>query len=124
MWFRLAVALALSALPAWGGASEEDHREFFEKRIRPVLAVHCTSCHGPERQESGLRLDTRSLMLKGGRSGPVVVPGQPLQSRLYRAVTHRDPHLKMPPAGALAPSVIENIRAWIEAGAPWPRCGA
>ena len=120
MWFRVALALAFPALPAWGGASEEDHGEFFEKRIRPVLAVHCTSCHGPERQESSLRLDTRSLLLKGGRSGPVVMPGQPLDSRLFRAVTYRDPHLKMPPPGPLPPSVIEDIRAWIEAGAPWP----
>ena len=120
MWFRLALALTLPSLPAWGGASQEPPGEFFEKRIRPVLAVHCTSCHGPERQESSLRLDTRSFLLKGGGSGPVVMPGQPLQSRLYRAVTHRDPHLKMPPAGPLPPSVIEDIRDWIEAGAPWP----
>ncbi len=46
--------------------------------------------------------------------------GQPLHSRLYQAVTYRDPHLKMPPTGPLPPSVIEDIRAWIEAGAPWP----
>ena len=123
MWFRLALALVLPSLPAWGATSEEAHREFFEKRIRPVLAIHCASCHGPERQESGLRLDTRSFLLEGGRSGPVVIPGQPLQSRLYQAVTYRDPHLKMPPPGPLPPSVMEDIRAWIETGAPWPEAG-
>ena len=120
MGFRLALALTLLSLPAWGGSSDETGLEFFEKRIRPVLATHCTSCHGPERQESSLRLDTRSSLLKGGRSGPVVMPGQPRNSRLYQAVTYRDPHLKMPPPGPLPPSVIEDIRAWIEAGAPWP----
>ena len=120
MWLRLAVALPLLSLPAWGGASEEDQGEFFEKRIRPVLSTRCTSCHGPEKQESSLRLDTRSFLLKGGRSGPVVMPGQPLQSRLYQAVTYRDPHLQMPPTGPLPPSVIEDVRAWIEAGASWP----
>ncbi|MDE2755836.1 MAG: PSD1 and planctomycete cytochrome C domain-containing protein [Acidobacteriota bacterium] len=120
MWLCLAVAFPLLSLPAWGGASEENQREFFEKRIRPVLATHCISCHGPERQESSLRLDTRSSLLRGGRSGPVVMPGQPLQSRLYRAVSYRDPHLQMPPPGPLPASVIEDIRAWIEAGAPWP----
>ena len=120
MWLRLAVALPLLSLPAWGGASEENPGEFFEKRIRPVLATHCISCHGPERQESRLRLDTRSSLLKGGRSGPVVMPGQPQNSRLYQAVTYRDPHLKMPPPGPLPASVIEDIGVWIEAGAPWP----
>lgn len=48
------------------------------------------------------------------------MPGQPLRSRLYQAVTYRDPHLKMPPPGPLPPSVVEDIRVWIEAGAPWP----
>ena len=120
MWFRVALALTLPALPVWGDTSEEDQREFFEKRIRSVLAIHCTSCHGPERQESSLRLDTWSFLLKGGRSGPVVMPGHPLRSRLYQAVTYKDPHLKMPPPGPLPPSVIEDMRAWIEAGAPWP----
>ena len=99
----------------------ENQEEFFEKRIRPVLATHCISCHGPERQESSLRLDTRSFLLKGGRSGPVVMPGQPLQSRLYQAVTHRDPHLKMPPPGPLPGSVVEDIGVWIEAGVPGPK---
>ena len=120
MWFRLAVVLTLWSLPAWGGSSDETGLEFFEKRIRPVLATHCASCHGPERQEARLRLDTRSSLIEGGRSGPVVVPGQPLQSRLYRAVTYRDPHLKMPPPGPLPAPVIEDIRGWIDAGAPWP----
>ncbi len=120
MRFRLAVTLPLLSLPAWGGSSDETGLEFFEKRIRPVLATHCTSCHGPERQESSLRLDTRAFLLEGGRSGPVVMPGQPQSSRLYQAVTYRDPHLKMPPMGPLPPAVIEDVRAWIEAGAPWP----
>ena len=120
MWFRLLAALPLLSLPAWGGVSGETDREFFEKRIRPVLVTHCTTCHGPQRQESSLRLDTRDSMVKGGMSGPVVMPGQPLQSRLYQAVTYRDPHLKMPPPGPLPAPVIEDIRAWIEAGAPWP----
>ena len=120
MWFRLALALTLPSLPAWGGSSDETGLEFFEKRIRPVLATHCLSCHGPERQESGLRLDTRSSLIKGGRSGPVVMLGQPQNSRLYQVVTYRDPHLKMPPPGPLPTSVVEDIGAWIEAGAPWP----
>ena len=119
---RICLALLLLALtpPSWGAAWEETQTEFFEKKIRPLLAANCYSCHGPDRQESQLRLDSAASMLRGGSAGPVLVPGQPLNSRLYQAITYRNPDLKMPPPGRLPDSVVADIRTWIEAGAPWP----
>src|SRR5262245_45588147 len=52
-------------------------REFFEQKIRPILADHCFPCHGEKKQKGGLRLDSRAAMLTGGDSGPVLVPGAP-----------------------------------------------
>ena len=77
------------------GASADS--TFFEMRIRPLLAEHCYSCHGEEKQKGHLRLDSRAAMLKGGESGPAIVPGQPGQSRLMEAVRYQNPDLQMPP---------------------------
>jgi hypothetical protein len=60
--------------------------DLFEERIRPVLVGQCLRCHGPEKQKGGLRVDSRKALLQGGDSDPVVVPGQPDQSLLLKAV--------------------------------------
>ena len=70
---------------------------FFEKSVRPLLADRCFKCHGPEKQWNGLRLDSRTALLRGGDSGPAVVPGNPDDSPLLKMVTHSDPELRMPP---------------------------
>ncbi len=58
----------------------------FENQIRPLLVKHCIGCHGPKKSESNLRLDSRAGVLKGGISGPAMVPGQAQQSLLIQAV--------------------------------------
>src|SRR5579872_3328743 len=73
---------------------------FFEKKVRPVLAEKCWSCHGPAKQRAGLRLDSRAALLKGGDGGPVVVAGRPEKSPLIHAV-RRDGDVKMPPKDKL-----------------------
>jgi len=60
--------------------------EFFEKSVRPILANNCFECHGPKKQKSGLRLDSRDGMLTGGDTGPAIVPGHPEQSLLIKAI--------------------------------------
>src|SRR5437762_1847910 len=70
--------------------------DFFERRVRPVLAEHCYSCHGPAKQKSGLRLDSLAALLKGGDGGPVVRSGDPENSLLIHALRHDGP-TKMPP---------------------------
>ena len=92
--------------------------EFFEKRVRPILAANCYSCHGPEKQLSSLRLDSRAALVKGGQRGPAVVPGEPMQSLMIQTVLHRG--LKMPLGGRLKDSEIAALERWVRMGAPWP----
>jgi hypothetical protein len=94
--------------------------EFFESRVRPVLAEHCLRCHGPRKQRAGLRLDSRPAALKGGDNGPAVIPGDPANSLLLKAV-RQEGDLKMPPKGKLPPQAVEALAAWVKMGAPWPQ---
>jgi mono/diheme cytochrome c family protein len=78
-------------------------------------------CHGADSQESGLRLDSRAAMLKGGDFGPAAVSGKGTQSELVRRITTTNPEQMMPPEGErLSKEEIAAITAWIDADAPWP----
>jgi mono/diheme cytochrome c family protein len=95
--------------------------EFFESRIRPILAEHCWSCHGAKKQKSGLRLDSREAILAGSDSGPVAKPGDPANSPLIEAIRYQG-ETKMPPDGKkLKPREIEALTAWVKIGLPWPK---
>jgi hypothetical protein len=93
--------------------------EFFENRIRPILANNCFGCH-TNSQLGDLRLDTLDGMKKGGKHGPAIIPGNPDKSLLITAVRQTDPALKMPYGGKLKPSEVADLEAWVKAGAPWP----
>lgn len=93
---------------------------FFEAKIRPVLARHCYDCHGPDEQSSDLRLDTAEGIFRGGKAGPAVVAGDPEQSLIFSAIGHRNPDLMMPPEEKLSAVDIANIKKWIEDGAAYP----
>src|SRR5579884_2069128 len=93
--------------------------EFFEKHVRPVLATKCQSCHGPKRQQGGLRLDSRAALLKGSENGAVVKPGQPDKSLLVKAIRY-DGDVQMPPKGKLPDEAIAHLTEWVKMGAPWP----
>jgi Protein of unknown function (DUF1549)/Protein of unknown function (DUF1553)/Planctomycete cytochrome C len=97
--------------------------QFFETRIRPVLTTRCYACHSSklDAPKGELVLDTRAGVLKGGKLGPAVVPGNPSESRLLQAIRYLDPHLQMPPSGKLADSVIADFERWITEGAHDPR---
>ncbi len=92
----------------------------FEKEVRPLLIEKCVRCHGPKKQESGLRLDSRDALLRGGESGPALVPGQPDKSLLLQAVRHQG-DLQMPPNGKLKDVEIAALTRWIQTGAAWPK---
>jgi hypothetical protein len=98
--------------------------EFFETKIRPLLAERCYDCHGPETQESDLRLDTLEGMLLGGKGGPAVAPAKPGGSLLITAVSYADNDLKMPPDEKLSDREIADLTRWIEIGAPHPDSGS
>lgn len=111
---------AVSALAISCARAVHSGDEFFESKIRPILAQHCFECHGANKQESGLRLDSRAFILKGGDSGPAAVPAQIKNSLIVNAVRHAG-DLKMPPEKKLLPEQIAAIEKWIEFGLPWPQ---
>jgi mono/diheme cytochrome c family protein len=101
--------------------------EFFEEKIRPVFAEHCYTCHSDkaEKVKGGLRLDTREALLKGGDSGPVIVPGNPDASLMIKAVRYEDKDLQMPPKNKkLSGEQIAALEDWVKMGAPDPRAAA
>jgi mono/diheme cytochrome c family protein len=121
------LSLLLSAATAVSGLSVEGAGgasgvEFFEKRIRPLLVDSCFKCHSEsaDKVKGGLLLDSRAAALKGGDSGPAIVPGKPDQSRIVEALGWTNPDLQMPPRKQLSPAQIADITAWIAAGAEWP----
>src|SRR5688572_33481483 len=113
---------ALFALPlAVFSLAQDNPGEFFEMRIRPVLAKRCFSCHTDGNAMGGLALNTRAALLKGGKSGPPVVAGDPGGSLLLQVVRHHNEKLKMPMGQPkLSDSEITDLASWVTAGAPWP----
>ena len=121
-WLTLALACVLLPAGTSFAAERAEGTEFFEKKIRPLLAENCYACHSAKTIASGeLKLDTKEALLKGGSRGPALVPGSPDDSLMLRAVLHEDEKLKMPPTGRLGSAQIADLRQWIEAGAPDPR---
>jgi hypothetical protein len=120
---RSVLVLACFLSAGLAQAADDAGLEFFEKKIRPVLAAHCYECHAnrTSKRKGGLTLDTRAGLRQGGDSGPAVVPGKPAESLLLTAVHYEHPDLKMPPKGKLPASVIADLEAWVQMGAPDPR---
>ncbi|MEI6712862.1 MAG: PSD1 and planctomycete cytochrome C domain-containing protein [Verrucomicrobiota bacterium] len=121
--FSILSSVAL-ACPLISSANQTDEGvEFFEKRIRPVLAQECYECHSTAtKSKGGLLLDTRAGWQKGGDSGDAIVPGKPEESLFLKTIRHEEPDLKMPKAGAkLDPQIIADFTRWIQMGAPDPR---
>ncbi len=96
--------------------------QFFETKIRPVLADNCYKCHSSqsERVKAGLMVDTREALLKGGEHGPAISPGDPDKSLLIKAISYNDPDLQMPPKKKLSDDEIADLASWIRMGAPAP----
>ena len=113
---RLIGMAGLAVISACGASN--DPIDFFKARIRPILANRCYACHLDGRM-GGLQLDSREHVLKGGNSGPAVLPGDPDQSLLIRAVSQTHEKLKMPPQGKLTDEQIADLRTWVAAGVHW-----
>ena len=130
-------AVSLCGGPAFAALGEEksgdaltsEQRDFFEKKIRPVLADKCYKCHSEksEKIKGGLVLDTREGIRRGGDNGPAVVPGDLKESLLIEAVRYASKDFAMPPkkeGGKLPDEVIRDFEKWVQMGAPDPRDGA
>src|SRR5262245_10853435 len=97
--------IVLLASSAAVRADEPVDAEYFEKKVRPILATHCVGCHGAKKEKGELRLDAKAGFLKGGESGPLVKPGDPEKSLLVQVVRY-DGDIKMPPKGKLTDEEI------------------
>ncbi len=97
----------------------------FTRDVKPILARHCVSCHGADKQKGGLRLDRKADALAGGDSGKAIIPGKAADSHLMKLVTSDDPDTRMPPKKpALAAAEVATLRAWIDQNADWPDDGS
>jgi ankyrin repeat protein/mono/diheme cytochrome c family protein len=118
---KLALMLTLAVIPLVGAQSKfppaASRKVDYKQDIQPLLAQNCYSCHGPEVQQAGLRLDLRQNALRGGDYGPVIKIGDSATSKLIRRLVDGDGGLQMPPAGALTNEEIGLLRAWIDQGA-------
>jgi hypothetical protein len=112
--------LAALATPARGDGPSAADVEFFERKVRPLLAEHCWECHSAKtKHRGGLYLDSRATLLKGGDNGPAVVPGAPERSLLVRLIGYQE-RIKMPPRSRLGDAQIADLTEWVRRGAPWP----
>ena len=113
-------AIVLAGAPAGAQTATND---FFEAKIRPVLAAKCYACHNSKMKEPKgyLTLDSKAGVMKGGTLGPAILPGNPADSKLIHALKYSDSHLQMPPSGKLDDQTIADFEQWIAAGAPDPR---
>ena len=101
-------------------ADDQSQMEFFESRVRPILIKHCFECHGEKKQEGGLRTDLHKSLLKGGDTGPAIVPGKPKESELILAINYDADSYQMPPDGKLKQEQIDILTRWVEEGGYWP----
>ncbi len=122
----LFIALSLFIPSGWLHAQQDElefstaQLEYFEAEIRPLLVKHCYECHSSKSKEikGGLRVDARSLLLKGGDTGPAVEPGN-AKSLFLDAVNYGDIY-QMPPKYRLAKEDVSKFTKWISDGAAWP----
>jgi len=112
---RLPAALAVALLAAPSALVASD--EFFESKVRPVLANRCFECHGEQKQQGDVRLDRKAGVLG---ENPLVVPGKPEESRLLQVIAHDPADTQMPPKGKLPAEEITLLTEWVKQGAPWP----
>src|SRR5262249_29173571 len=123
-WVLLVAVRAMAAEPTAPLPAPAARGIDFAADIRPLLQKNCFSCHGPEHQEGGLRLDQRQRALDGGDSGAEIVAGKSAESRLVRVIAGIDEDFgQMPPKGKGTPftaAEVSLVRAWIDQGAKWP----
>ena len=114
----------LACLVTASGADTQS-TDYFERYVRPLLAEQCYACHSTSSPvaQAGLRVDSRASLLKGGKSGPAIEPGNPDGSRMLQVLRNNE-GVRMPPAGKLADAQIERIATWITMGAPFPQPAA
>ena len=111
------------SLRAAEGEITAEQSTFFEEKIRPVMVKHCYKCHSEQedKHKGGLIMDSRAGLRAGGSSGYVILPGDPANSPMLKAMSHVDEDLAMPPDYQLSRRILSDFEQWIKMGAPDPR---
>ena len=111
--------LMLASVAVW--ADDPNPVVDFAKDVKPILSSRCYSCHGPDKQQNGLRLDVRDDALRGGDHGKAIVSGDAGASLIIKHVTGADGKKVMPPEfDRLTDAQVAVLKAWIQQGAVWP----
>ena len=111
------IAILVAARAALASEPDVDYL----RDVKPILQERCWACHGPLKQEGGLRLDTAALLLRGGDSGPATITTDATKSLIIEAVTGAKDDWRMPPEGEpLTPTQIALLRQWVDNGASAP----
>lgn len=119
-----ALLLGGQVAPAQEQQLSPQQLEFFEAKIRPALIEYCYDCHSAESKvKGGLQVDGKVALLKGGSTGPAIVPNSPSKSLLIKAINYGDPDFQMPPDEKMPDNVIADLEEWVRMGAPDPRVG-
>ena len=122
----IAVA-ARCRLRSVGAAADPATPAFYSERVRPILMTNCGKCHFTFNHKGGLAMDTRASMMKGGRDGRVIVPGDPANSLLVKLMRHQgpanDPKPMPPKSPRMSDADIAVVEQWIKAGAAMPENG-
>ncbi|HTH53481.1 MAG TPA: c-type cytochrome domain-containing protein [Edaphobacter sp.] len=127
-WSVAAIAIALafgwSVRTSVVHASEDSEAarpEFYTSRVQPIFRSSCYRCHAGMNRRGGLSMSTRAALMKGGKDGVVVLPGDPAKSLLVKGIRHEPPAKPMPSKGRrLSDADIATIERWIRAGAVMP----
>jgi cytochrome c len=120
-------AVAVLAGAGMRGVSAQDGANkpaFYTEKVKPILQTNCGKCHFDMNHKGGLAMDTKASMMKGGRDGVVIVPGDPASSVLVKLIRHEgppdDPKPMPPKAPKMSDADIAVIEQWVKAGAVMP----
>ena len=116
----LGMVAALGGVLQSTAAAMSPEEEFFEAKVRPILVNRCFGCHGSEKQQGEVRLDSRTAMMAANTVGPVLVPGNVDKSRMLQVIHYNEYDTQMPPAGKMPPEEIASLTEWVRRGAIWP----
>jgi hypothetical protein len=115
------LGIGLGSATAVQAAQAGSQEAFFKSKILPIFTARCQSCHNHTLKLSGLSLESAASMEQGGTHGPVIVPGNPQQSRLYRRVARMEKPFMPMEGEALPEAEVTSLKTWIEQGAIWPK---
>jgi len=124
--------IVVVAMSGWGlrsgevraaGDEEAARPQFYTTKVQPIFEANCYRCHGWMNHRGGLSLSTRAGVMKGGKDGVVVVPGDPAASLLVKLIRHEGPSNDpgpMPPKSKLSDADTATVERWVRAGAVMP----